>query len=401
MTIPTRERAASTVGTARGRHWILLAILLVALNLRIGITSLGALLDLVSRGTGLAPTAAAFATSLPVICFAAVGALGMQVTRRVGTHRGLTLAVVAITVGLTLRVLAGEGVLLVGTFLACSGIALANVLVPVLVKQHFPDHLGEVTGAYTAVMSTGAALGAALAVPVAASTGDWRGGLGLWSLVAVAALLMWLPLHRRPDATGVRTGDFGLLRDRLAWWVTLVFATQSLLAYVVMSWLPSIYADAGFDDRQSGLLLAGSILIGVPAYFVAPRLATRLRSQGHLIAGLTGLFATGMVGLLLAPTAGAWLWAALIGVGGSVFPVALALFGLRTRTASDTAALSTMAQSIGYLLAAAGPFAVGLMREASGSWALPIGLLLATCLVQVAAGYLAGRPLLVRPSRSE
>jgi CP family cyanate transporter-like MFS transporter len=390
------EHRVATEGAHVRAGWLLVGILLVALNLRIAITSLGALLDELGSSTGMAPATIAFATSLPVLCFAIVGATGMTLSRRVGIHRGVAVAMVLLTVGLVARVLDGSPVLLLGTFVACAGIALANVLLPAVVKEHFPHRIGSVTGAYSAMLSIGAALGAAVTVPVAHATYGWRGGLVVWALVAAVALVAWLPHCRdrgRPEGSATRGAS--MVRSPLAWAVTLVFGTQSLMAYVVMSWLPSIYADAGFSHSESGLLLAVSILVGVPVFFVTPSIATRLHAQGHLVAVLTAFLAAGFAGLWLAPAAGAWLWAVLLGVGGAVFPVALTLFALRTRTPDDTASLSAMAQSVGYLLAVSGPLLVGVLRDLTGSWSVPLVLLVGVCAVQAAAGYVAGRPRVI------
>ncbi len=392
------ERVEPTALTAPAVGWLLAAVLLVAANLRIAVTSLGALLDEVGHSTQMPGFAMAFATTLPVLAFAVVGAAGIMVTRRLGAHRGLALAMLLLVVGLLARVLDGTVVLLVGTLVACAGIALANVLLPAVVKEHFPDRIGQVTGAYSAVLSIGAAFGAASTVPLADATGGWQGGLGIWALLALLALLAWLPHCRaRRGLGGPRVGT-GMWRSPIAWAVTLVFGTQSILAYVVMSWLPSVYADAGFSHEEAGLLLAGSIMVGVPVFFLAPTLATRLASQGHLIAVMTGLMAIGFAGLWLSPAEGAWLWAVLLGVGGGVFPVTLALFALRTRTSADTASLSAMAQSIGYLIAAAGPLLIGVLRDATGSWSVPLVLLVLLCVVQVLVGYAAGRPRVIGAS---
>lgn len=387
-----REAAA----TPRLVGGLLVGVLLVALNLRIGITSLGALIDDLRHSIGLSPATASFATSLPVLCFAVVGIAGISLTRRLGAHRGLTVALVLLTLGLAARTLAGSTVLLVGTLVACSGIALANVLLPAVVKERFPTRVGLVTGAYSATLSLGAALGAAATVPSADVAGSWRVGLGVWAGVAALALVWWLPHSRAHEHTPGPTLSLApMLRSRVAWAVTGLFATQSLVAYVLMSWLPSMYADAGFSHHEAGLLLAFSILVGVPFFFLVPSYAARLRSQGHLVAGLTALNAAGFAGLALAPVGGAWVWAVLLGAGGAVFPVTLTLFSLRTRTSAETAMLSTMAQSIGYLLGAVGPFAVGLLRDSTGSWTLPLLILLALSAAQVAFGYAAGRARVV------
>ncbi|MER7301799.1 MFS transporter [Nocardioides sp. NPDC127514] len=390
--IQSRPDSPPSNRAVRSTVWLLVAVLLVAANLRGGITSLGALLDSLD---GLSAGTRAFLTSLPVLCFAVVGATGMTLARRLGVHRGIGVALGLLVAGLLVRVIGDPWLLLAGTFVACAGIALANVLLPAVVKEGFPNRVGAVTGAYSAVMSLGAAIAAGVTVPIAHAAGSWRAGLGVWALLAALALLAWLPHlrdrgHRRGGGTRI-----ALWREPTAWAVTVVFGTQSLFAYVVMSWLPSIYADAGFSHATAGLLLAVSILVGVPVFFLAPSLAIRASSQGHLIAVLTALLAIGFAGLWLAPVAGAWLWAVLVGIGGAVFPVALTLFSIRTATTAGTTALSSMAQSIGYLLAAAGPFLVGLLRESTGSWSVPIALLLGLALVQIFAGYVAGRPVVI------
>lgn len=385
---PTRRRAGIS---------LVVAVLLVAVNLRIAITSLGAMLEHLGS-MGLSATTQGVLTSLPVLCFAAVGATAMVLTRRVGVDRGLEAALVLLASGLVLRVLDGTPALIAGTLVACAGIALANVLIPAIVKEHFPARVGAMTGAYTAILSLGSAVGAAATVPIANAAGSWRVGLGIWAVLAVVAALAWAPYcrsrHRKPPiARGA-----SLWRNPTAWAVTVLFGTQSLFAYVMMSWLPSMYADAGFSEETAGLLLAVSILIGVPFFFLAPSLAARMRHQGHLVAVLTTLTVLGWLGLWLAPAGGAWLWAALLGAGGAVFPVVLSFFALRTTRSVDTAALSTMAQSIGYLLAAGGPFIVGVLHHTTGGWTLPCLLLATLGLVQIGTGYLAGRPVRIGAS---
>ncbi|MEI7058253.1 MFS transporter [Nocardioides sp. CCNWLW239] len=390
--LQSRPETAPSSPTARSTVWLLVAVLLVAANLRGGITSLGALLDSLD---GLSAGTRSFLTSLPVLCFAVVGATGMSLARRLGVHRGIGVALGLLVAGLLVRVIGDPWLLLAGTFVACAGIALANVLLPAVVKEGFPNRVGSVTGAYSAVMSLGAAIAAGVTVPIAHAAGSWRVGLGVWALLAVLALVAWLPHLRESGRRRGGAAKVSLWREPVAWAVTVVFGTQSLFAYVVMSWLPSIYADAGFSHATAGLLLAVSILVGVPVFFLAPTIAIRASSQGHLIAVLTALLAMGFGGLWLAPVAGAWLWAVLLGVGGAVFPVTLTLFSIRTATTAGTTGLSSMAQSIGYLLAAGGPFVVGLLRESTGSWSVPIALLLGVAVIQICAGYVAGRPVVI------
>ncbi|TDD81667.1 MFS transporter [Actinomadura rubrisoli] len=388
---PARKR-----GAMRRPLAVLVAVVLVAANLRVAVTSLGAVLDQARTDLAMSTFAAATAATLPVVCFGGVALTTPWLIRRVGAKTGLGLALGLLLAGLLIRVGGGEAALLAGTFVACAGIAAGNVLVPVIVKIEFPGRVGEVTGAYSAAMSAGAATGAAATVPVGDALGGWRAGLAAWSVLAAAALVVWLPQIRRSAARSEpRTLMTAMMRSRVAWAVTLLFATQSVLAFVVMAWLPTIYLDAGFTPGEAGTLLAVALLVGVPVYFVVPVLAARLRRQGVLGAGMTAAQIGGLTGLLLRPESVPWLWAALIGIGGGVFPLTLALFSMRTRTAADTAALSAMAQSVGYLLAALGPFTVGVLRDATGSWSAPVALLVAICVVQAALSFGAGKPRFV------
>ncbi|MDQ6525792.1 MFS transporter [Nocardioides sp. LHD-245] len=390
--------APANGSSTRAGVGLVVAVLLVAFNLRLAITSLGALLDEL-RDLGVSPATQGLLTSLPVLCFAVVGATAMAVTRWIGVDRGLVGALGLLTVGLVLRAVDGTPALIAGTAVACAGIALANVLVPAIVKEHFPHRVGVMTGAYTTVLSFGSAIGAAATVPIANAAGTWRVGLGVWALTALAAALAWAPYCRRSDPRRADVRRISLWRSPTAWAVTVLFGAQSLYAYVMMSWLPSVYAGAGFSDETAGLLLATSITIGLPFFFLAPTLAVRLRQQGHLVLVLTLLTMLGWAGLWLAPAGGAWLWAALLGAGGAVFPVTLSFFAMRTTSTAETASLSAMAQSIGYLIAAGGPLLVGILHDASGSWRLPCALLVGIGAVQIGAGYVAGRPVRISASR--
>ncbi|TDB88458.1 MFS transporter [Actinomadura sp. KC216] len=385
---------AATAPRARAAL-VLVAVVLVAVNLRVAVTSLGAVLDQARSDLAMSTLATSTAATLPVVCFGGVALATPRLIRRMGAKTGLGLALGLLLAGQLVRVGAGEATLLAGTFVACAGIAVGNVLIPVIVKIEFPARVGEVTGAYSAAMSGGAAIGAAATVPIGDAAGGWRGGLAAWSVLAAAALAIWLPQMRRSHAPAEpRAPVAAMIRSPVAWAVTLLFATQSVLAFVVMAWLPTIYIDAGFAPGEAGTLLAVALLVGVPVYFVVPVLAARLRRQGSLGAGMTAVQIVGLAGLLLRPESVPWLWAVLIGIGGGVFPLTLALFSMRTRTATDTATLSAMAQSAGYLLAALGPFTIGVLRDVTDSWTTPVSVLMAICVVQAALSFSAGKPRL-------
>jgi MFS transporter, CP family, cyanate transporter len=385
---------------ATGGVLVLAGMLLVALNLRAAITSLGALLDEVRSGLALSGVMAGFVTTLPTIAFAVFGALAPWLVRRFSPARVLVAAMAALAVGQALRLATGSALVFVATSaLALAGIAVANILLPMVVKQHFPHRTGLVTGAYTVALTAGASVAAAAAVPVAHAAGSWRAGLGVWAVVAAVAVLPWLPsaLRRaagnRRSATRAAAGSpIRPARTRLGWAMALYFGAQSLSGYAVMGWLAQLFRDAGFAPQNAGLLLAGVTAVGVPVALVMPTVAARLRTLRPLVLGLSTAMGLSYVGLALAPHDGALLWVALLAVGQGAFPLILAAIGLRARTADGTVALSAFAQSTGYAIAALGPLLVGLLYEATGGWMAPIGVLLAALAVQTASGLGFARP---------
>jgi CP family cyanate transporter-like MFS transporter len=408
------SRAAQTAGTGRRDGLVLLlAVLLVAANMRAALGGIGPVLDRVQAGTGMSATLAGLVTALPVLSFAAIGGTGPWLARRWGVERAIGVSTLLLGVAQFGRVLDGAWVFLVGTAAACAGIAVVNVLLPVVMKQRFPHRIGSATGLYTASLNLFSALAAAPTAPVADAV-DWRWSLGCWGILAIVAVAVWEPVVRRhpapvtprgvqvapePEAPDVRAAagpteaPRALWRHPIAWGVAVFFGMQSLLAYTTMGWLPAIYRDAGLDSTTAGLLLALAIVIGVPVAYVVPTLAGRRLDQRAWAVGLTASSAAGVVGLILLPAQLAVLWAVLIGVGQGSFPLALALFGFRTRDHHRTAALSAFGQSVGYLLAAIGPFGVGVLHDVTGGWTAPLLLGLGAMVVQASAGLVAGRPV--------
>ncbi|MET8363616.1 MFS transporter [Micromonospora sp. NPDC005252] len=377
-------------------------MLLVALNLRAVVTSLGALLDEVRDGLGLSGTMAGLVTTLPTIAFAGLGALTPWLVRRVAPARVLVVAMLALAVGQVLRVATDSALIFVLTSaLALSGIAVANILLPMLVKQHFPHRTGLVTGAYTMTLTVGTTVAAASAVPIAHAFGSWRAGLGVWAAMAAVAVLPWVPLALRTRAGARRATLTAAVatparvrpaRTRLGWAMAVYFGAQSLSGYAIMGWLAQLFRDAGYHPESAGLLLAGVTALGVPIALLMPTLAGRLGSLRPLVLGLTTASALAYLGLALAPHGAALLWVALLAIGQGAFPMILTAIGLRARTAEGTVALSGFAQSTGYVIAALGPLLVGILYEATGGWTAPIGFLLVALAVQTTAGMAIARP---------
>ncbi|MFE2939915.1 CynX/NimT family MFS transporter [Streptomyces sp. NPDC059255] len=397
------------VGPSKWRTRLLVAgLVLAALNLRPAITSLGALLEEVRDGLHMSGTLAGVLTSVPPLCFAAFGFAAPRLARRFGPGAVVLVGMAAVTAGVALRPFAGgtAGFLAASAF-ALMGIAVSNVLMPVLVKRHFPDRVGTMTGLYSMALALGAGTATAVTVPMTeALGGSWRTGLGVWAVLAAAAVLPWTVLARdrapggdaapagtAPVAPGGGGGVSGLRlgRSRTAWAMAWFFGLQATGAYITMGWMPQVFRDAGVPAGTAGLLLAVIMAMGVPLAFVIPRVATRMSSQGPIVValGLCGL--TAFAGLYFAPAGGAWLWAVLLGISNCSFPLALTMIGLRSRTGAGVARLSAFAQSTGYLISIPGPVLVGVLYQHSGGWGLPIALMAGFLVPQMVMGVIAGR----------
>ena len=371
-------------------------LVLAAINLRPAITSLGPVLEEVRASLGMSAAVAGLLTSVPAVCFALVGFTAPRLARRWGTGGVIAFGVGALTLGLAVRPFAGGTPAFIAlTALALAGIALANVLLPVVVKQRFPDRVGAMTGLYSVALNLGASTAAAVTVPLtSAFGGDWRLGLGVWAVVAACALPSWVLLARdriKPAPGPVAGAALRLRRNPIAWALAVFFGLQSTAAYVIMGWLPQVFRDAGLPAETAGLLFAVTALLGVPLSFALSALAGRLPSQSWLAVGV-GLFGlAGYAGLWADPAAAPWLWAVLLGVANCSFPLALTMIAMRGRDAATVVRLSAFAQSTGYLLSIPGPIVVGALYEHNGNWQIPLALMAVLMVPQMAAGFIAGR----------
>ncbi|GAB6940477.1 CynX/NimT family MFS transporter [Isoptericola variabilis] len=382
------------------------AIVLAALNLRPGVVAVSPLLGEILAEEGLSATAGGVLTTLPVLCFGILAPVAPGLARKVGLERALFGSLVLLCLGFALRLVPGIAPLLVGTLAVGSAIGLGNVLLPALIKRDFADRVGLMTGLYSMALSGGAALAAGLTVPIASATGmDWRATLASWGLLAVLGAVVWAPRALRSTGAvaalrppGATPADAvrSVWRSPLAWAVTVLMGTQSLSFYAVNAWLPEIFVASGRSIAVGGWLLALTNLLGIVGSFVTPVLAGRMRRQRALGVVIVALILTGLLGLVLAPGA-AVLWVVLLGLGqGGGISLALTLMALRTENAARTSELSGMAQSAGYVLAACGPLGLGVAHDATGSWTVPLLLLVVASLVQGVAAWFAGRDEIVR-----
>ena len=382
------------------RWWPLIALLALAFNLRPVAVSVGPVLAEISGDIGLSGSLAGLLTSLPTICFAVFGALAPAVARRFGDHMAIGIALVLLIVGQVGRLMVdGPASFLLLSMVALSGMALANVLMPSLVRRHYPGRIGMATALYSLTMTIGVTLASATTVPLANALGGWRAAFAAWVVAAAAALLCWLPLlgQREPvrshELARVTLGQ--IARTRLGWALAVFFGIQSSQAYSIFGWLPSVYRSAGLDEVQAGLMLGIATGVGIIPAFLIPAYVARTKNPSVLFVSLMVFLVAGYLGLMLAPTSAPWLWAVFLALGTASFPLLLALFGTRARTPVATAALSGFAQSVGYVIATLGPLSFGILHARTDSWTPSIVLQLVLVVPMLIAGLYACRPLLV------
>jgi CP family cyanate transporter-like MFS transporter len=405
-------------GSPRRRYEITLLVVAVAaagLNLRASITSLPPLFPDLQTQLHLSTAALSLLAATPVICFGVVSAFTAWLNRRYGEEMILLVALVLLTAGLLLRGLLPRAMLFPGTALAASAIAVLNVLLSSMAKRRWPERAGLLVGIYLTALSAGAILSSLLAVPLyRGSGGSVRLSLGVWALPAALAVLLWLPQLRyrtacaTPAAAGTipaadgatapgpaRTG-VKVYRYALAWQVTAFMGLQSLLYYAALSWLPTIFQDRGASAVTAGNLLALMGVGNLATSLIVPVLAHRSASQrGLVVPSLIGT-AAGLAGSLWAPLGSAPFWVLVLGVSqGSCLGLAIFFMMARAPDAGVAASLSAFSQSVGYLVASVGPLMVGLLHSATGSWNIPVALLLVLCAAELATGVLAGRALML------
>ncbi len=375
--------------------------MVLAVNLRPAAVSIGPVLAEVRTGMGMGAGAAGLLTSLPVIAFAIFGATAPAAARTIGAHRTTLVALLAVVVGLAGRAAVHDvGAFLGLSMLALAGMAMANVLLPSLVRLHFPDRIGTVTALYTTALSVGLTAAFVLTVPVADAFGGWRWGLGAWALVALVAAGPWIGMVAHDVRTGgsdgsdsardVRFAD--LARTPLGWAMAGFFGLQSLQAYAVFGWFATLWRDAGFTAAEAGALVGVVAGMSIPLSLVVPRMVARPGDQRPVLLVVIACYPVAYLGLIASPHRLALVWAVILGAALATFPIVLVLIGLRTRTPGGTAALSGFTQSLGYLMAAVGPFGVGILHEASDGWRLPLLVLTALSLPLLALAWYVGRP---------
>jgi CP family cyanate transporter-like MFS transporter len=403
---------------------LVVGVVALGFNLRTAIASLPPIFPELESSLHISTAAVSVLAATPVLCFGVVSGFAAALARRLGEERMLFAAIVALTAGLAVRAAAPGVALFPGTILAGAAIAVMNVLLSSLIKRRWPARAGFLIGLYITALSAGAIVGSVVSVPLWQATGgSVLITLGWLAAPAALAALLWLPQLRQatspaatqpadgaapnapaaaaapsaaptpPSAVTRPSAALAVYRHAIAWQVMFFMGLQSLIYYATLSWLPTILRDRGESAAGAGDLLALMGVGNLAVSLIVPVAAQRMRAQHALVIPTVLAVAAGLAGLVYAPLGGAVAWALILGAGQNA-ALALAIFFTAARSPNPAAAasLSAFSQSAGYLLAAAGPIGVGLLRSETGSWTAPVAVLLALTAILLVAGLLAARP---------
>ncbi len=377
---------------------------LISFNLRPALTSTGPLLPEIMRDFGIDVALASSVSTISLLCLGIFGATAARLARPFGPERVILALLVVLTVGTVLRATGSFAALVAGMVLAGLGIGIVQVLVPGIMKRDFPDHTGLMTGLYTMFLCLGGAVGVGAAIPLRDALGGWQASLMAWGAPAALAALVWVPWAFARRSPAPRVAHPGRLwRDPLAWSVACFMGLQSCLAYTTFALLPLILVQHGSGGDRAGYVSALAIATQMVTALVVPSLAARLRHQSAVAAIAAGAGALGFLGLVFGPPPLAVVFATVMGFGlGATIALAILFMILRSPDSQTASDLSGMAQSVGYVIAAAGPLGAGWLRDASGGWTLPAAFFVTVAALTAAAGWRAGRNahvLAPRPAR--
>ncbi|MEU9060223.1 MFS transporter [Streptomyces sp. NPDC048430] len=403
-----------TPGTRRGRGTrgrigtavLAVGLLAAAFNLRIGVASVGPVLSEVQAALGLSEVVVSLLTTIPVVAFGAFAFVTPALSRRLGLHRLLGATMIALAAGIALRLQPGLAGLFIGTVIIGASIAVANVIMPAAIKRDFSHRVGLMMGLYSTALSAGAALASGATVPLLSSAGGaWRPTLALWAIPALIAFIILIPQLRRAPVRAPRPHDVAdapseagepsvraLTRDPVAIAVTALMGLQSMSYYAALTWIPTLFQDAGMDAHAAGWMLSYSAFPGIAASLVTPAIARRTRPAWLPVAVAVALTGAAFAGLAAAPIPGAYVWLTMLGLGqGASLSLSLTYIVWRSPDARHTGHVSMMAQGLGYLVAGLGPIGLGALHTATRGWSIPLMALVALLVLQMWAGALASR----------
>ena len=377
--------------------WALLSLVFISLAIRPPVASIGPLVDELVRTEMLTIFQVSLMTSLPIVCFGFGAFASPYLVKRFTLNRAMMAVLILLTIAMTTRLIGGFPALITSTVLIGLAIAIANVLIPTIVREQFPDRIELITGVYVTLLAISASFAAAIAVPSADLLGGWRGALAVWIIPAVFAVIFWIPLFRSKTVgkmTSIATHaeeKKAVVRSSLTWGIVAFFGLQSGGFYSILNWFPSLLIDRGLSDVDAGALLGLTTAVGIPSGFLASLLFRKFKSLSVISMVMSAFTLTGLLMIWLTPDL-LVLACIITGFGfAATFPLSLTLIGSRASTSTQTTQLSALAQGWGYLISAVATFGFGLLRDLTGNWNASLILVCVLTFIQLFAGAVAGQ----------
>jgi CP family cyanate transporter-like MFS transporter len=377
--------------------WALLSLVFISLAIRPPVASIGPLVDELVKTELLSLFQVSLMTSLPIVCFGIGAFASPYLVKRFTLNKAVMFVLILLTLAMTSRLIGGFPAIITSTVLIGLAIAIANVLIPTIVREQFPDRIELITGVYVTLLAISASFAAAIAVPSSDLLGGWRGALAVWIIPALFAIISWVPLFRSKAVgkiTSVATHaeeKRAVARSSLTWGIVFFFGLQSGGFYSILNWFPSLLIDRGMSDIDAGALLGLTTAVGVPSGFLASLLFRKFKSLSAIAVVMSAFTFTGLLMIWLTPDL-LVLACIITGFGfAATFPLSLTLIGSRASTSTQTTQLSALAQGWGYLISAAATFGFGLLRDVTGNWDASLILVSTLTFIQLFAGAVAGR----------
>ena len=377
--------------------WALLSLVFISLAIRPPVASIGPLVEELVRTEFLSLLQVSLMTSLPIVCFGIGAFASPALVKKFTLNKAMMFVLIVLTIAMATRLIGGFPALISSTVLIGLAIAIANVLIPTIVREQFPDRIELITGVYVTLLAISASFAAGIAVPSSELLGGWRGALAVWIIPAVLAIIFWVPLFRSKSVgkiTSVATHAEerkAVVRSSLTWGIVFFFGLQSGGFYSILNWFPSLLIDRGMSAVDAGALLGLTTFVGVPSGFLASLIFRKFKSLSVIAIIMTSLTLTGLLMIWLTPEL-LVLACIITGFGfAATFPLSLTLIGSRASTSTQTTQLSALAQGWGYLISAAATFGFGLLRDVTGSWDASLILVSVLTFIQLFAGAVAGR----------
>lgn len=378
---------------------VIILIILIACNLRAPITGVGSLTNTIREGLNLSAGMTGALTTVPLLAFALISPFAAKISRTIGAGKTIFLSVVLSEFGIIMRSISNGIGLFTGTVFIGLGIGVGNVLLPAVIKDKFPDRIESMTGLYTAVMQMTSTISTAVSVPLSLIIG-WKNALLIWVIPVTAALILCFPnikLKVSDRGKGSCAKDGRIYKSAMTWWITAYMGVQSFVFYSFIAWLSPIMQSKGQESFESGLILSVYVIMGIAGSCFLPLIMKKNRTQSATGMQLGCIYLIGIIAMII--TDNLYILIAAISIcgftSGTCISFSMALFGLHTSNGENASRLSGIAQSVGYLIAAAGPVMLGKLYEITLDWKIPIGILALAAFFLIFAGRIVGKDKII------